>query len=179
MTGDLRGLADLPPVGFSHDPATVQSTMVGALSDWWFAQRGREAPVPQRANLSPKVLKPLLPNLLISEYVGDGRVRYRLVGTRVVELGRYDFTGMFLDDMAFNDALDWQAAYRAMRREPRPLYGTSAITLVDGSFVPYEFGMFPLSFDGRSVDQVVAVEDYGRVDLLTASMMKPIRPLRA
>ena len=66
------------------NPDDVRSDMVRSMLQWWLAKSGGD--IPDRDDLDPVDLKPLLPNILISDVEHDPfRIRYRLVGTRARE----------------------------------------------------------------------------------------------
>jgi hypothetical protein len=70
-----------------------------ALRALWSQLRG-ETRVPLRADFSPELLKPWLPNIVIVEAVGaPPRFRVRLAGTAAVSFAGRDFTDRFLDDV--------------------------------------------------------------------------------
>jgi hypothetical protein len=72
--------------------AEMRSNMVRSLHGWWRSKCGAE--IPDRADLDPTHLKPLLPNLFISDVEPEPfRIRYRLVGTKAVEATGMDITG--------------------------------------------------------------------------------------
>ena len=70
-----------------------------------------------------------------------------------------------LDEMIAAD-LDapWESCYRLVAEERRPVFGDTAVPTVDGGVFSYEFGIFPLSPDGTTVSQCVAIEDYGELN---------------
>lgn len=134
--------------------------LVHELHDYWNAKRAGR-PMPVRADLDPTEIKHLLPNLLIVDITTDPfRVRYRLIGTKVVGASGIDFTGSHLDEMipADNDA-PWESCYRLAWAEKQPVFGDTDLPTLDGGTVTYEFGIFPLGRD--SVTQCVSLEDYG------------------
>jgi hypothetical protein len=51
--------------------------------------------MPAPSDIDPTEIRPLLPSLIIADYVGTpARVRYRLVGTQQVYYNGLDFTGL-------------------------------------------------------------------------------------
>jgi hypothetical protein len=146
-----------------RDVAQCRSAMVRQLYDFWNDRRGG-AELPNRSEIDPAALKPLLPNMLIVDLETDPfRIRYRLVGTKVVAASGYDFTGRYLDEMnlASGGAL-WTSYYRAVRSERRPLFGAHELPTAEGARFTYEFGIFPVTTDGITATQCLDIEDYGR-----------------
>ncbi len=90
-------------MGYESDISEISSPNIHRLYDYWTAKRGLHH-VPYRRDIDPADLKPLLPELTISEFETDPfRVRYRLVGTRVAEISGLDYTGLYLDQLDFGD----------------------------------------------------------------------------
>jgi len=79
----------------------LRSPLVRTVHDWWTGHRGED--VPDRSALDPFALKATLPYLLISDVEPPPfRIRYRLVGTKVVEATGLDFTGRYLARRGLN-----------------------------------------------------------------------------
>ena len=148
-----------------RDIDACRGKLVRALHDYWVAKRAGRA-MPTRAHIDPAEIQALLPNLVVVELESEPfRVRYRLLGTKVVAESGKDFTGHYLDEMIAAD-LDapWESCYRLVAEERRPVFGDTAVPTVDGGVFSYEFGIFPLSPDGTTVSQCVAIEDYGELN---------------
>jgi hypothetical protein len=91
----------LPGVPTWTNSAECLSDLVQLLHAWWDAARG-DVDVPDRADFHPEEMKRLLPFMFISNAEHDPfRVRYRLVGTKAVEVTGFDITGRYLDERAF------------------------------------------------------------------------------
>ena len=152
----------------SLDIAVVRSERIRKLNDYWQAKaKGR---VPSRSDIDPVDVRELLPNLMMIDMVGDPvRFRYRLVGTRVVQYTGFDFTGRCLDEMVFQGRDFIEQCYRRMVAERRPVFGHYAWLVRSRHFGQCEFGLFPLSDDGATVNRGISIEDYERMerDILT------------
>jgi hypothetical protein len=146
--------------GIAHDPGLLLGTKVKRFAAYWEGLRRSEA-LPPRRDLDPACFVFCLPNILLMDLSYDPlRVRYRLVGTAVAEVAKLDFTGRYLDEIAFPNALfDWPGLYRQLVADCRPLFGRIPIEST-GGVQYYELGLFPLSSDGATIDKAVAVEDY-------------------
>jgi hypothetical protein len=68
----------------------------GALA-YWKDMRGHRR-MPARRDFDPTAVPMLLPHLQLIDIV-DGRFRYRLVGTELVEMFGRDYTGQFPDEL--------------------------------------------------------------------------------
>jgi len=68
-----------------------------SLFEYWCSVRGGEI-VPNRSDIKPVAILPLLPNLMILEYRADDALVYRLAGTACAEKLGIDLTGSNLYD---------------------------------------------------------------------------------
>jgi hypothetical protein len=144
---------------FSTDDAIITSERIRQLVAYWHACRG-DRPMPLRRDIEPADIKHLLPNLLLVEIEDPFRVRYRLVGTRVVEFNRIDFTGSYLDDNRWDVTSRYSRAYKAVAETRLPHYGLDAWPLAGAMNGRSEIVMLPLSTDGARVDRGLALEDF-------------------
>lgn len=164
----------------------LQSWRVSELAEYWERMRGNRL-MPSRADIDPVEIKRLLPNLVISRIERDPfRVKYTLVGTYIAESGGLDFTGYYLDEVDFKGEVgtDWTELYQEMLRERRPIYGICQYRTGSGFIREYIAAMFPLSSDGNTVDQCLAIEDWPAnvkptYEDLNAVPPKPLRPTRS
>jgi hypothetical protein len=148
------------PVSLYSGESDVRSELVRTLHRWWLSKRAGD--IPDRADLDPDDLKPLLPNLFLADVEHQPfRIRYRLVGTRAIEATGMDITGRYLDDLLPADGSEpWMEYYQQAYRTRSPVFGTSNAPTTSGARFTYEFGLFPLRKGGSSVAQFVAIEDY-------------------
>jgi hypothetical protein len=155
------------------EPEECLSDLLKFLHAWWMDARG-SADVPDRADLRPHEMKPLLPFLFIADAEhGPFRVRYRLVGTRAAEITGFGITGRCLDELlSAEPGQPWMDHYRPAYLTRSPLLGATTVPTSDGKLFTYEFGIFPLRKGGEVIDQFVAVEDY-------FGLTSPDRPGRA
>ncbi|MEZ5830748.1 MAG: PAS domain-containing protein [Dongiaceae bacterium] len=138
----------------------IRSDMVRLLHRWWLGKSN--GAIPDRADLDPADLKPLLPNLFIADVEhAPFRIRYRLVGTKATEATGFDLTGRYLDDLMPSTAdQPWGDYYHRAYRTRLPVFGSIHAPTRNGGDFLYEFGLFPLRKGGTAVDQFVAIEDY-------------------
>lgn len=152
-------------MAFWRDVDRSRGRLIHELHHYWSSKlAGR--PMPSRADIEPGEIKRLLPNLVLTDLSPEPfRVRFRLLGTKVVVESGSDFTGRYLDEMAPADIEDqWETCYRLVWSEKRPIYGDTSVPTGGGGRFTYEFAIFPLSADGSNVTQCVAVEDYGELN---------------
>lgn len=143
------------------DPSDGKSELVRLLHAWWEAARG-DVESPDRCDLRPDEMKRLLPFMFIADAEHDPfRVRYRLVGTRAVEVTGFDITGRYLDKLLSAEPdQPWMDHYRQAFLTRRPVLGATTVPTTAGGVLTYEFGIFPLRKGGTTIDQFVAIEDY-------------------
>lgn len=161
----------------SFDISSVSSAKVRQIHAHWEQVRGARL-MPARADIDPSAIKPLLPNIVIAEVFHDPlRVRYRLVGTAVVEHSRFDYTGKWLHEVDFGEPQDWIVVYEVFVQEKRPLFGHSEILFENNVRPPqrYEFCMLPLSADGATVTGMLSLEDYGALSALDRGRVGKVR----
>lgn len=166
-------------------PREITSPMVHRLNAYWRARKEADR-LPLRDAFDPADLRDILANIVIVDFARQDPpetapfVRYRLVGTKVVEMSRYDFTGRTLSEMVFQagEADIWPNAYARIAETGTPVYGRVEIPIEDTAnrIVREEFGIFPLSHTGARIDQCIAVEDYGPHDPgLDPARLRPMR----
>ena len=139
----------------------LRSPTVLALDAYWRSKQ-RSRPMPAPSDIDPVEIRPLLPSLIIAEYVGTpARVRYRLVGTQQVYYNGLDFTGLYLDE------IDWgienafvRLVHDTLQRTAAPVLGHYQWGFRDSVLGFAEFGAFPLSDDGASVSRCVGIDDF-------------------
>lgn len=158
-----------------YEIAEIASPSIHQLYAYWADKRGGRS-MPRREDIDPMQLKPLLPDLVISELEpAPLRVRYRLVGTRVAEVTGLDYTGLYLDEVDFGDRgeEDWTAQYAWVFDQRVPVFGKSSAQAQEGDRkVEYEYAMLPLTRDGATVDQCLELEDYTALDPLIVPALK-------
>lgn len=158
----------------------ITSTRVLALDAYWRA-RVDGGIAPCRKRFDPADLPELLPHIVIVDFAEKPEdIRYRLIGTKVVQISGLDFTGMRLGDCDFAsiDKEIWAESYRRIGETAAPIYGKAEIP-IDGEqtiSVMEEFAIFPLSHDGSAIHQCIAIEDYEPLDRLISP--DKIRPMR-
>ena len=134
-----------------------------ALLAYWQGLRTRLGR-PGRGDLEPQEMKPFLANLITGNIEPKPfRVLYKLVGTRVAEYSRYDFTNRYLDELATEerDDTDWQSCYRHIHRTREPIIGDANVKGEDGRAIAlYEYAIMPLWRDADPAGSFVAIEVY-------------------
>lgn len=151
---------------FLPDPGLVESRRIAALAAHWRRLKGQR-PVPLRDDLDPAAIKELLPYVMLVDLEPEPfRVRYRLVGTEVVTWSKFDFTGLYLDELTFADLEEsdvFTAGYRSMQASGLPHYARIRTFRLGERTLYYEAALLPLSSDGTTIDKALAIEDYEKL----------------
>jgi hypothetical protein len=128
-----------------------------ALYRYWLLKRG-ERSAPSRADILPEEIRPILPNILLLDIVGDvPRLKYRLVGTEFVQIYGAEVTGKFVDEIDFDGMRELIIAdYFKVVKECRPSWTRWDFAKDDGRWLTYERLTLPLSQDGKSVNMLLA-----------------------
>lgn len=139
----------------------IRSEKIRWLDRWWLDKgNGR---VPSRSDFDPVDFQRILPNLMIVELVKPFRIRYRLVGTMVVEATGMDFTGRYLEELIPAEHEPWLDHYRRAHDLRRPVLGEAEAATIVGTPYYHEFGIFPLRVHGDAIEQFLAIEDYAQM----------------
>jgi len=133
------------------------------LANYWRSLDGGSAP--ERHQLDPAAIKPLLPFILLVEFEdAPFRVRYRLTGTKVDEMTGINITGRYLDEFAqgeFRAVIEGiQRGYASCRKTGEATIETYLWPNEGGLMRLVWMGLFPLRVNGE-VRQCLAIEDYG------------------
>jgi hypothetical protein len=143
-------------------PAEIRSRPVLDLVDYWQRKRGTRL-APAWREIEPGDMKALLPSLVIAEVLEQPfDLRYRLVGSDVVDAYGYDFTGLQLRYMPVTTGLElWLDSYRGVVEERRPGYGRYHWQAAPDLKRIVETVVLPLSEDGVRTSRLVGIEDWG------------------
>jgi hypothetical protein len=141
-------------------PAAAPSRVEQLNAYWQRQRRGRV--MPARADIEPLEIKALLPYLLIADVFDDPvRVRYRLAGTAICDAFGYNIAGRWLDDLEVNGGVPfWIAQYARMIGSRAPVFGRATGTLAGVELIRADWALFPLSNDGRLVEQSLEIENW-------------------
>jgi hypothetical protein len=141
----------------------IASPMVRRIHAWWTAHSHGD--IADRGDFDPAAFKDLLPNIILADVEhAPFRIRYRLVGAKVIDATGFNIAGRYLDEMMPSEPeAPWQDLYAMAYEQRRPIIGTSECTTTAGGLFVYEFGLFPLRKGGSTVDQFLAIEDYGNL----------------
>jgi len=134
---------------------------------YWQGKR-RDGRLPARADIDPVEIHEMLPGILIVDFVEEGgrrRYRFRLFGTAHVEYNLRDLTGMCIDEVfGPEDAAKTEAAYAGVVDSGKPHYWRTNVMLPGREFVHYERVMAPLASDGETIDMLIGMFVFDRIE---------------
>ena len=153
-----------PPHHSSAALDDVKSPRIRELHDYWKSKCNDIVP-PPRSAIEPAEIRTLLPYLLLAELGAEPlRISYRLVGTAVVRWHGEDFTGREHDGVASLAESGVEDSYRAVLQTKAPVFGRSALYAGDQSWIAFDYAVFPLSDDGKTVNKCLVIECIGPSD---------------
>lgn len=142
----------------------VQSPRIRQLHDYWRSKCNDVVP-PPRSAIEPSEIRPLLPYLILIELTPEPiRFAYRLVGTAVVRAHGEDFTGRDHGAVASLADSGIEESYRRASATRAPVFGRTGLYAGDQSWMGFEYGIFPLSDDGVTVNKCLAIECTGAAE---------------
>jgi len=150
-----------PPHRSSAALDDIKSPHIRVLYDYWKSKCNDVVP-PPRSAIEPGEIRPLLPYLLLTELSAEPLgISYRLVGTQVVRWHGEDFTGRDHGAVASLVGSGMEEAYRQAVASKAPVFGRTAIDAGDHSWISFEYAVFPLSDNGKTVNKCLAIECVG------------------
>lgn len=139
----------------------VGSKRVRRLQEYWQSRREPGWQFPQRRNIDPNDLRDLLPLITIVDVEHTPlKFRYRLVGTQVAEYNHQEFTGQYLGEIGWEEEELLLGVYVETVTRRQPIYGQYSWELRSGGLGRSEFGLFPLTENGETIHQIIAIEEY-------------------
>jgi hypothetical protein len=123
----------------------------------YWEEKRRDRPMPQRGDIDPIELWPVLSHLQITEVIdGGNRFRYRLVGTAIVQAFGAEFTGRYVDELMSGERDSFvHACYRAVCASRRPAFVRSKYATTKNVDLTANRLLVPLSEDGMWVNQIL------------------------
>jgi PAS domain-containing protein len=155
---DMTPPSDAPPLDSWHPK-------VRKFFEYWHHIKPAPDQLPGRQHFDPLHIVPLMPLVWLVDVV-SGRLRYRMLGTRMVDAMQRDVTGWWLDEAhpAFLDhPLTHYFEERWRRGEPTWRRGRPFIH-VDPEVYEIEQAVLPLAKDGRNTDMLLCITVFFRAD---------------
>ncbi|HVT51712.1 MAG TPA: PAS domain-containing protein [Dongiaceae bacterium] len=162
-----------------HDfrtPEDAKSAKIRELFAYWRKLQRDGHPGP-RTGFDPTEVPRLLSSLLLGDIETDPfRVFFRLIGTRVADFSRLDFSGFYLDALDYKgrDSIEWADCYRRVHATGIGLVGFNRVTWEDQQPMEYEFAILPLAREGDPHGSFVALEDYDTIERSAIPDMPPV-----
>jgi hypothetical protein len=137
-------------------PGLVLAPLLNSALAYWNRKRGDRL-MPARRDIEPTEIPDLLPHVQLTELV-DGRLRFRLVGTALVEAYGEDWTGKYFDETFTGDRLRFiEEGYNHVRRECVPMIVKNLFIPKSGIHMESQRVITPLAEDGRTISQFFIV----------------------
>ncbi len=146
------------------DPQEVTSSPVKEFAAYWRGKLSGER-LPNPGAIDPTEIPSLLPFIVIAQLeAAPLRVRYRLVGTRVVEAHGSDYTNSYLDECGFLIEAELTECYRRLVAGRKPVFmyyewERRSWPRAQSRLGASETGFFPLSSDGAVIDRAISFAD--------------------
>lgn len=144
---------------FTIDPDISDNPRFLDLKAYWDLKRGAR-PMPTRAAIDPLDLKTHLGSLILAEILPDGSdIRWRLIGSHVVEAYGRDSTGKLLSDIRDDMDPDYRrflaASYRRVVDEAVIVRGGGPLTVVGRAWRRFDALSLPLDAGDGTVGMVL------------------------
>jgi hypothetical protein len=135
------------------DPTISHPKLAGLLAYWQQKRAGRA--MPARADIEPTELKALLPHIfMVDVEYAPLRLRYRLIGSALVDVLGQDLKGKYLDEMPLLFRTFAAGAYEEVLKVRGPCY--KEVSGIAAYFrVAYKRLLLPLSTDGQSINIIL------------------------
>lgn len=143
---------------------------------WRDSRNGRS--FPGRSDIDPAAMRAALPHVTVTRISYNPlRVLYRLVGTEVARWSKQDFTNQYADELVFqDDDRDWTDYYRQVVDLRTVCFGVTYWRETYSRPYWIEHMICPLSSDGITIDQCLAVEDYEQMSREEFAALPPVVP---
>ncbi len=149
--------APLPPAEGTGAIGRIRDPKVRELYRYWLGKRrGRRAPA--RADIDPVELRGLLPHISLLDVVEPGpRLRFRLIGTAVVEIAG-EVTGRFVDELVPPSVYArLHEQYVDIARNLVGRYHVTDMAWQGRPYLRYHRLLLPLSEDQRSANLLLGI----------------------
>ena len=138
---------------------SVRSPLILEMLAYWQSKRGDRLPRP--ADIDPTEIPKLIASIVICDLETDPfRVRYRLAGTRQVHILGNELTGRYVDELNWEEGPFVHRIFARARDTAAPVFGYYHWRFREDTPGASEFGLFPLSEDGRIVNRVLGIDEF-------------------
>jgi len=145
------------------DTGWAQWPRLKEVLDYWDRVRGSRFAPPWTEFELTKLPLSLVPSTLVADYDSDrDDLKFRFWGTAMVSIFRMEITGRYIGDLECTDLFEpLMAGFREIRRTGKPLLTVNEVHPENKPPILSPVLRLPLSDDGKAVDGVVAVNDFG------------------
>ena len=166
-----------PDVSEHELQSRIRSPKVRLVFKYWRDRRNGNG-FPRRSDIDPAAIRAALPHLTVTQIsYAPFRVLYRLVGTEVARWSKQDFTHRYADELVFqDDDRDWTDYYRQVVEQKSVCFGVTYWRETHARPYWIEHMICPLSSDGVTIDQCLAVEDYEKMSWREFDALPPVVP---
>lgn len=140
----------------------IRSGKLTELYDYWNGKRPAAYRLPSRGQLDPLDIPTILPSLMLIEMGAKPEdMRFRLIGTRIVEMVGRDLTGRRLSEGFWGEMTgQYIARYWAIFQAGRPVVSMRDLLGSGGKRHVYEQLLLPLAPDARYRAMLLAGLDF-------------------
>jgi hypothetical protein len=139
---------------------SVRSPMILEMLAYW-RSKVVDGRLPRPGDIDPTEIPKLIASIVICELEDSPfRVRYRLAGTRQVHILGNELTGRYVDELEWEEGPFVHRIFACARDTRQPVFGFYHWTFREGTPGASEFGLFPLSEDGRTVTRVIGIDEF-------------------
>jgi len=152
-------------IAFEKRLEDVVSPLVHEAHRLWQSKRGTRH-LPSRADFDPVEMPGLLSSMILVDVeIPETRLKVRLAGTKIVEMFGSDYTGKYLDEIEFGDVRSKiLTEYKLCATEKRPLFSDHTFRKLNHYYHSIERVLLPLSNDDETVNMLMAVLEFERMD---------------
>jgi hypothetical protein len=131
---------------------------LAALYAYWVRQRGSRK-MPSRGDIRPKAIVSLLPQLFLVDIFQPLRFRFRLVGSTICQRWHDDFTGKWLDELAFDGELETiLEQFGSVSRTGMPRADIEEFVNEDDRYLHYYRLLLPLSEGESAPNMIIGIQ---------------------
>lgn len=155
-------MADAGPSPAGPDDVARWDSRTREVHGYWVDRHPAPGVLPGRRHIDPAALKSHLPLIWLLDIQPDPfRARYRVLGTRLVEIAGRDLTGRWIDEVSAEAAAHIYPTLRQVTagRHAAHYRGRAYYNNPDHRRI-VEYVLLPLAADGRTVDMVLGHSVY-------------------
>lgn len=162
--GGAKGMDLLEVEDRLHFPDAPEHPGVAAVVAYWETKRAGRT-LPDRFDIDPSEIVPLLPNIIICESVDQGAdFRIRIFGTKLVELVGEERTGKLLSEIGEHAVPPtrsdivrdrWLEVSRRAFAQERPVFVSGRMSSSNRAYIAWHAVSCPLTAGGTDIAQTL------------------------